>query len=351
MTTIKDVADLAQVSIATVSRVLNNSHPVSPELDARVRRAVETLHYEQNTVARNFRRSESLTLGVIIPDSSNPFFAEITHGAEAVCFAHGYTLVLCNTDEDPRKAAHHLRSLAQQRVAGLMLVSPGQIEGELAKFLQKPYPLVIVDRSLQHVQADTVISDNEAGARAAMEHLLALGHTRIGFISGDPQLETVQLRWHGAKAALAAAGVSLDPALIYYTHEADETTDQPDNQPDDQPQAGFRGAAHLLGLPTPPTALFAFNDLMAFGALSCAHGRGLHIPRDLSVIGFDDISLASFAVPPLTTIAQPKAELGRQAAEMLIRRLHGAAGAPERAILPTRLMVRASTAVPRGASA
>jgi LacI family transcriptional regulator len=333
MTTIKDVADQAGVSIATVSRVLNQNRYVSPELNERVRQAIADLHYEQNALARNLRRSESLTLGIIIPDSTNPFFAEVARGIEDVCFEQGYLVILCNTSEDPEKAAAYLSSLRQNRVAGVIIVSPGELHTELRQSLRAKYPLVVADRLLPGLPIDSVISDNGVGAEQAVHHLLALGHRRIGVVVGNhlDTRQTIKARLNGVLRTLAEAGLAIDEDLIYT--ETDYT-----------PEGGYAAACSLLERPNPPTAIFAFNDLLAFGVVSYAYQQGIRIPEHLSVVGFDDINLAAYIAPALTTIAQPKYELGRKAADILLDRIHGELCPPRTLVLPTRLVVRQSTA-------
>ena len=335
MSTITDVANLANVSIATVSRVLNETGPVSPELERRVLDAVKKLSYQPNTMARSLRRSESLTIGVLIPDSRNPYFAELAKAIEDACSLEGYTVVLCNTDEQPEKAVNYLNTLYQQRVAGLIVVTPGQIVPQLQRLLDRGFPLVIADRPLPLLEADTVTADHYHGAQQAMQHLVDLGHRRIGFLVTDRYLETIKLRWAGVEDTLRTAGITVEDRYIY--HQADFL-----------PESGYEGAKALLCQETPPTAIFAFNDLMAYGVLHYAHTHGLQIPEHVSVVGFDDILISSHTVPSLTTVAQPKYELGQKAAKFLLRRIQKSEVSIENIILPTKLIVRASTGVARG---
>ncbi|MDY0094493.1 MAG: LacI family DNA-binding transcriptional regulator [Candidatus Vecturithrix sp.] len=330
MSTIKDVAHLAQVSIATVSRVLNNTGPVRSELEERVLEAVRKLSYQPNKMARNLRRSESLTIGVLIPDSRNPFFAELAKGIEDTCAAEGYTVVLCNTDEQTEKAIHYLNTLYQQRVAGLIVVSPGQIASHLQRLLDRRFPLVIADRPLPLLETDSVVADNYSGACQAMQHLLSLEHRRIGLIVSDRYLETVRLRWAGVEDTLRMTGIVLDKDLIY-------------SKGDFLPQSGYVGAEVLLKQEPPPTAIFAFNDLMAYGVLHYAQTKGWKVPENLAVIGFDDIMMSSYTNPSLSTVGQPKYELGQKAAEMLLRRFQQSDTPFQQIVLPTSLVVRAST--------
>lgn len=333
MATIKDVAELASVSIATVSRVLNSSAYVSPELEIRVHQAIKQLGYRPNALARHLRRSENPTIGILIPDSKNPFFAEMAKGAEDVCFPQGFVAVLCDTDEQPSKAIGHLDLLYQQRAAGFMVVSPGQITPHLQQLLDDGYRIVIVDRALSSLETDSVVSDNYGGARQAVEHLLALGHRRIGFIVSNLEHETIQGRWAGVKDAMLCAGIKIDPDLVY-------------TEGDELPATGYEGAEFILEHKNPPTAIFAFNDMMALGVLRYAQQHKIDVPKDLSVVGFDDMLLASYSTPSLTTILQPKYELGQKAARLLLRRLRGDESQFVRMTLPTKLIVRESTAPP-----
>ncbi len=331
MSTIRDVAELADVSIATVSRVLNDSGYVSPELAARVREAIDTLGYQRNAVARNLRRRESLTIGMLIPNSNNPFFAEIARGVEDFYFDKGFMVVLCNTDENPDKEASYFNTLSQQRVAGLIVVSTGQRTPHLQRLLRDGFPIVLVDRPLPDLPTDSVVSDNYGGARQAIQHLIDLRHRRIGLVIGQWYLETIKTRVKGALDTLQAAQIPLDPQLIH----------------DDSsllPRSGYDAARQLLDLPNPPTAIFAVNDLLAFGVLNHAHERRIMVPEQLSVVGFDDIMMASYSAPGLTTVVQPKYNLGRTVADILLRRIQGNRNPPERHVLPTRLEIRQSTA-------
>jgi len=331
MPTIKDVADLANVSIATVSRVLNESGYVKPELETRVRDAIAQLGYQPNVLARNLRRSESMTIGMLIPDSNNPFFAEIARGVEEVSFNNGYTVVLCNTDEKPEREAAYFDALYQQRVAGFVLVSTGKLTVRLRQLQEEGYPIVVLDRPMLDLETDSVISDNYDGARQAVQYLLDQGHRSIGFIIGSTHLETIRSRWAGVQDTMRVAGVRIQPNQVV------------DNG-DFLPPSGYAAAERLINQPDPPTAILAFNDLMAFGVLNYAQTHGISVPTQLSVIGFDDIMMASYVIPALTTVSQHKYELGRRGAEILIRRIQGNKTALDQITVPTQLIVRQSTA-------
>jgi len=334
MPTITDVAELANVSIATVSRVLNGSAYVSPKLEARVQEAIEQLSYRPNVLARHLRRNENPTIGILIPDSQNPFFAEMAKGIEDLCFAQGFVAVLCDTDEQPSKAIGHLDLLYQQRAAGFAVVSPGQLTPHLQQLLDDGYRIVVVDRALSTLSTDSVVSDNYGGGRKAVEHLVELGHRRIGFVVSNLEHETIQGRWAGARDAMEIAGLEIDPDSVY--------TDG-----DELPGSGYEGAERILRQEKPPTAIFAFNDLMAFGVLRYAQKHDILVPQELSVVGFDDMMMASYSTPSLTTIRQPKYELGQKAAKLLLDRVRGDTSPPVQLTLPTKLVIRESTAPPQ----
>jgi LacI family transcriptional regulator len=333
MPTIKDVARHAGVSIATVSRVLNDTGFVSPDLEQRVRKAVSETGYRPNAVARNLRRNESVTLGMLVPDNTNPFFAEVAKGVEDHCFERGYTVVLCNTGESPDRAERYITTLFEHRVAGFIIISPAGLRPHIQRMVDEGYPIVVADRLLTDISTDAVVSNNRAGARDAMAHLLGLGHRRIGLIVGNSPLGAIQSRIQGVEEALGENGLAIDPELTIF--DADYLA-----------PAGYAAAEALLCKPNPPTAIFAFNDLMAFGVLNYAYTHHIAVPQELSVVGFDDIAVAEYSVPPLTTVAQPKYDLGKVVAELLVRRIQGDEQPPVTQVLPTRLVVRQSTAQP-----
>lgn len=330
MVTIRDVAVRAGVSVTTVSHVINQSRPVSAELRERVLAAMTELGFQPNAVARSLRSRQTHTFGMILPDSANPFFAEVARGIEDASFAFGYSVIVCNSDGDPARELRYINLLAQKRVDGLLLVAAGECAQRTALLKACAIPAVIIDRELPDLTADCVLIDNAEGGRLAIEHLLALGHRRIGCIAGPAALSPGLDRLAGYRQALHAARLAPDDALIV--------------NGDFHDRGGYAAAQALLSLPDPPTAIFAGNDLMALGAMAAAHAAGVQIPAELSIVGFDDIHLAAFLNPPLTTVAQPKHELGVLAAEMLFARLEQPALPARRRLLSTQLVVRGSTA-------
>lgn len=337
---IRDVAARAGVSVTTVSHTLNATRFVSAAAQAKVHEAAHALGYVPSEIARGLKHNTTRTLGMLVPNNSNPYFAEIIRGVEHRCYGAGYSLLLCNSNDDAQRQIDHLRVLAERRVDGLVLVASGDDEEIVACCKDLRLPLVLVDREIDSIAADLIEVDHAAGGELATAHLLALGHARVACIVGPADLRPSQQREAGWRRALARAGV---------TPHADEIV-----RGDFGPQSGAVAMQQLLRSAQPPTAVFVCNDMMAIGALHAAHEAGVDVPRQLSIVGFDDIELAAYTSPPLTTVAQPKEAIGTGAAELLLERLRDGRTAPRRAILQPELHVRASTAPPQqppGASA
>ena len=325
-----NVAERAGVSITSVSHVINATRPVSDKLRERVLSAMQELGYQQNLLARGLRRGETHTLGMIIPDSANPFFAAVTRGVEDTSFEQGYSVILCNSDGDLDKELVYTNVLSEKRVDGILFVAAGVSTTHIQALQAQRRPLVVVDRDIPAVAVDSVLTDNAQGGRLATEHLMALGHRRIGCIMGSSSLTPSADRVSGYRQALATAGVAVDTALIV--------------KGDFQYASGYRAAQQFLAMDDAPTAIFACNDLMAIGAIRAALELGRQVPADLSVVGFDDVRLASFVNPPLTTIVQPKYTMGVIATTMLLERLRDPEVLPRRRVLDTYLLRRQSTA-------
>ena len=329
MVTLRDVARRAGVSTSTVSHVLNGTRPVSEELRRRVLDAMHELGYEPNAVARSLKVNRSNTIGLIISDISNPFFTAVVRGVEDVAQARGYTVILCNSDEDVAKETTYLKVLRSKRVDGLILAPAGRPHEYLRNLVKADFPLVFLDRDIEGLGVAAVLLDNEGAARQAVRHLVDLGHRRIGMITGRPSISTTTERLAGYLAALREAGLPVDERLIVSGGSSIE---------------GGRAAANaLLDLDPRPTAIFSANNLMTIGALVAIDARGLSIPEDIALVGFDDFPWSGVLRPRLTTVAQPTYELGRMAAEVLLRRLAGSRSEPpERVVLPGKLTVRES---------
>jgi LacI family transcriptional regulator len=307
MVTIRDVAAIAQVSTSTVSHVINDTRYVSPATRERVLNAMAKLNYSPNRLARSLRSSRTLTLGVLLPNSANPFFAELLLGVEAACFDLGYNIIMGNANDNPARELAYLEVLLSRKVDGILLISTGAFKESIALLASHDVPVVVVDRATNLPSVDEIFTENKQGGMIATNYLLNLGHVRIGCITGPSFLTPSAERVAGYYEAMKAAGISADSRWVVIG--------------DFQHETGYSGCQRLLRLPEPPTAIFACNDLMAVGALCAVHEAGLRVPDDISVIGYDDIPLASYTVPRLTTIAQPARQLGRLAVERLVARL------------------------------
>lgn len=321
-----------------MSHVLNGTRHVSPELTLRVRETADRLGYTPNRTARSLRLRRTQTIGLVVPDV-NPFFAELARAIEDEGFAAGYTTVLGNSDSRPERERAYLQTLVAKQVDGLILAATLHDAEALAAIVSRSRtPVVVVDRELELPGVDMVLADNVRGGHAATSHLVALGHRRIGCIAGAwvDRLPTSG-RMEGYRSALAEAGIDPDPRWIV--------------EGDFEYGGGRRGLARLLDADPSVTAVFAMNDQMAIGALAELGARGIRVPAELSVCGFDDAFPAALVSPPLTTVRQPLGDLGRAAVELLLARMRGAApDEPVRRLFPTELVVRESTAGCRGSS-
>jgi len=329
MTTIKDVAQHAKVSITTVSHVINGTRFVSENSRLRVQQAIEALNYVPSALARSLKSSRTHTVGMMIPNSSNPYFAEIIRGIEDTCFEAGFNVILCNSDDDPHKQGTYVRVLSEKQIDGLIVLSSGSDLELLDTLRSASMPQVVVDREIDDLAADLVEVNHEAGGYLATRHLLELGHSRIACIAGPQALSPSRQRVEGYQRALNEAGIGVDNRLL---RTGDFTS-----------EGGHRAMHALLALPERPSAVFASNDLMAIGAICAAAQGGLVIPRDLSVVGFDDIALAAYSNPPLTTVVQPKHQTGELAARLLLERIAEPGRALQREILQPKLCVRQSS--------
>ncbi len=336
MPTIKDVARVAGVSITTVSHVLNDTRFVSDELRTRVLAAMEELDYRPNVLARGLRRGETKTIGLVVPDNSNPFFAEIARTVEDVGFNAGYSVILCNSDDNLAKEAAYVEVLIAKQVDGVVFIASGSSQEHLAALSQQGVPYVVVDREIDGSLADVILVNNELGGYMATRHLIELGHQRIACITGPSQLTPSADRVHGYQRALREFGISEDEELVV--------------PGDFRAQGGTVACEQLLQLGPPPSAIFACNDMMAIGVLRAARDAGLHVPGDLSVVGFDDIPLASVVSPALTTVAQPITELARHSVRFLLARMQSSHEdrPTQRVVLEPQLVVRDSCGPCRG---
>lgn len=328
MVTIRDVARQAGVSTTTVSHVINETRFVDPETEERVRQAIAQLGYRRNMLARSLRRQETHTIGLLVPDNSNPFFAEVARVIEDAGFAQGYSVILCNSDLSEAKQAAYLDVLLSKRVDGLLLVSSVAQPGPLEQIRAAGVPVVVVDRDVGDLPVDQVMVANDDGGYLAGDYLLRLGHRTIGCITGLHDETPSSGRVLGFQRALAAAGVPLAAEAVVRGNE--------------RYAGGEAAMAELLQRDLGLSAVFVFNDVMAIGALSALRRAHVPVPDQVSVIGFDDIVQAAAMVPALTTIAQPVTALGQVSVRLLFERIRQPQRPPSRVALPTHLVERES---------
>lgn len=329
--TLKELAARARVHPSTVSRVANNDPGlrIAAATRARIEALLRETEYRPNGVARGLKLRQTLVLAVVIPDVTNPFFAALFRGIEDGAAVKGYNVLLCNTDGSPERQHSHLQSLNARRVDGVILASTVLKDPSVRWLRHQRIPYVLVNRSSDEGQDPFVGSDDVLGARLATQHLLSLGHVRIGHLAGQPTVSTGALRRRGYLAALSDAGVPADPALIVESGYTEE--------------GGTRAAQRLLSLKAPPTAVFAVTDMSAVGAYTAARRLGRRIPQDLAVVGYNDIPLASRLIPGLTTVHVPIQELGAAAARMLLDQIETGTLVQRRVIFNPALVVRGSS--------
>jgi LacI family transcriptional regulator, galactose operon repressor len=313
-TNIGDVAALAGVSAASVSRVMTGSRTVKPETRERVEQAVAELGYIPNQSARSLKLSRSNLFACVIPDIANPFFPELVRGVEDIAIAQGYGTLLCNTDDDPLKEAAYLDLLAQRRIDGLIMIPSRDEEppAGLHRLMDQGTPVVVIDRLLQGFEGDSIMVDNRLGGMQAAQHLVELGHRRIAIINRSLDTSTARLRQDGYEEVLISEAL-LDDSLVKlgsFTFEFG------------------RDAARELLSSAPdarPTAILAGSDVLAISALQTVHEIGLQVPDDISIVGFDGIAMSQLMSPPLTTVKQPIYQMAHLAANLLVERARGTA--------------------------
>jgi len=329
MVTIRDVAEKAGVSVATVSHVINGTRKVAPETEARVRRAMEELGYQPNAIAQSLRKRTTYAIGILVSDITNPFFATLVRGAEDAALEAGYSVIVCNSDEDPQKEDMYIRALWRRRIDG-MLIAPTRdgTSPAIQELAQRKLPFVFVDRKAKGIEADAVLSDNVGGAYLATKHLIERGHKRIGIILGIPGATTTEERLLGYRQALEEASLPFSEELVVWGGYRME--------------GGRKACAKLLSLMDPPTAIFSTNNLMTLGVLQELFHRGIKIPEKIAVVGFDDLEWAEIVHPPLTVVAQRPYEIGYQAFKLLLGRLNRFEGIQEVRV-PVELKIRGTS--------
>ncbi|GAA1492278.1 LacI family transcriptional regulator [Curtobacterium herbarum] len=328
--TIKDVAARAGVSAATASRVLSGNAATSEESRRAVEQAAKDLDFRPNLQARALRSTRSDTIGLLVSDVRNPFFADLAHSIEQAALAEGYVTLLGNANERADQQNRYLDTLIARRVDGVIVAPQGNDTGTVQQLVDRQVPTVFVDRVIPGLDVPSVTTDSSTGIRQTVEHLAALGHTRIGYIAGPQSVSTGRERFTAYQDAVVAAGLSEDPDLIVFG--------------DFQAASGSAGVTTLLQLADPPTAIFAADSLMAVGAIAILNRLGLRLGRDIALVAFDDIEWFSLLEPALSVVAHSVEDMGRVAVDLLRDVIDG--GRPESVRLPSELIVRASSATP-----
>jgi LacI family transcriptional regulator len=322
---IKDVAKLAGVSPACVSLALNEKPYVSKKAKQRIYKAVREIGYRPNIVARSLRKKKTGIIGLVLSDIANPFFPEIARGVEERAREYGFNVILCNTDADPFQEKNSIEILLSRQIDGLIITS-ARSTANLNEYLREDCPTVLVNRDPFPGRFDFVGIDNISSARTAVNHLIKLGHKRIAFIEGEPESPASFGRYKGYKEALQEAGFSLQENYVkigYLKYEG-----------------GYRAMISFLKEFLLPTAVFCANDMMALGAIDACVDKGIKVPQDIAVVGFDDIWVASLKSVQLTSMRQPRYQMGVKAVDLMIERVESERSEIKRVILPTKLVIR-----------
>lgn len=328
MATIQDVAKAAGVSVATVSRVLNDSPNVSEKTKEAVMSTIKRLDYKPNLLGRNLRRSETRLVLVLLPNIANPFYSRIVKGIEDVGHKNGYNVMLCNTNSELDREKLYLQLLKNRLADGVIFMAPVVGEEELSR-IGCEFPVVQCCEYKEGAKVSRVSIDNFSAAYKAVRHLTSLGHKRIGLISAANIYVSTIKREEGYEKALLDAGLSPDSRFV--------------KRGDHSFKGGIRAASQLLSLKDRPTAIFAISDMMAIGAMRAAAENGLQVPKDIAVVGFDNIDFAAMCNPMLTTVSQPKYDIGCAAMELLLSQIRGELKEPCDVFLENELIIREST--------
>lgn len=327
---VKKIAEIAGVSTATVSRVLNGSDKVRESTAKRVMKVVEEMNYRMDHVARRMKvkQTDSLVVGLMITDIDNPFFSSVAKGVEDVVSKNKLVMMICNTNENPEKERFFLNAMLSEKVSGAIIVPT---KGNLDFFqdlVEDGFPMVMVDRKPKNLKIDAVSLNNQKGSYEAVKKLVENNHNRIGFVAGIKGLSNTEERLAGYQQALNESGINIKDELIVYGDYVEE--------------GGRKAITKFMSLDEPPTAIFSSNNLMTLGCIKEIYKRKLSIPGDIAIIGFDDSTWAEALIPPLTTVKQPGYELGVNAAELLIKRLANGDSNSIDVVLNPELVVRES---------
>jgi LacI family transcriptional regulator len=331
--TLEEVAALAQVSRATAARALNGYGYVGKETGRRVRAAAEHLGYQTNRVAQALRSGQLPIIGFVPGDIQNPFFARIAHDIDVALRRHRYNVLIASSEENAEQERQVVAGLRALNPQGMILAPASTKEARhIADLLRDGMPVVLIDRLVRHVACDSVTVDNKAGARDAVQHLVEMGHSRIGFLGDKTPIFTTEERLSGYRKALSAHGIDYDARLVVTARAT--------------VQDAIEATQRLFRRRSAPTALLTVDSVMTQGAMLGLRALGLRIPADVSLIGFDDFDLATFTDPPITVVAQPTAEIGRLAAQLLLDRLERRDLKPRSVRFPTKLIRRGSVQAP-----
>ncbi|WP_028987033.1 LacI family DNA-binding transcriptional regulator [Thermicanus aegyptius] len=331
--TIYDVARIASVSIATVSKVINGKGNISDKTRQKVLNVMKELQYQPNVLASALTGKRTYTIGLLLPDISNPFFAEIARAVEDRGGELGFNVMICSTDNNDAKVEKYISLLRQKSVDGIIIGTGVQDQEILASIATEGFPLALIARDMPSLAVDTVLVDDFVGGYLATKHLLDLGHRRIAVVTENLKVSSSRDRLRGYRQALEDKGICYDETLI-------KTTDF-------SIADGKKKALELFEAELLPTAVFACNDLLAIGVMQAAKERGLRVPADLSVVGFDNTILATITDPMLTTVAQPIEHMGKQVVDLLVQQMTQEPRTKQRVILRPELIIRNSTNVPK----
>lgn len=323
----KNVAKLANVSIATVSRVFTGSDTVADETRKKVMKVIKELDYHPNVLARQLRRMKTKTIVVVVPDITNTFFSQVLRGIEVIARGNGYRVLLGDTENNIAIERKYLKALYEKYADGLILLT-ARMERDRIESLAEKYPVVLACEYLKGSNIPTVSIDNINAARRATEHLIKLGHKRIAHITGPMNVVLSRDRLKGYKQTMKTYGVEIDPLLI--------------NEGDFYYKTGYDLMLKLMSIDNPPTAIFAANDEMAIGAIKAIQSQGLKVPEDIAIVGFDNIEMSAFFSPSLTTIGQPTYKIGEKAMNLLLNLFRGKKLKKNQFVLDTKLIVRES---------
>ncbi|CAH8235547.1 substrate-binding domain-containing protein [Vibrio aestuarianus] len=329
MATMKDIARLAGVSTSTVSHVINKSRFVSEDIAERVNKAAQDLNYAPSALARSLKMNRTRTIGMLVTTSTNPFFGEVVKGVERSCYHKGYNLILCNTEGDNERMKASINTLLQKRVDGLLLMC-STLEGERIEVFDRypDIPVVVMDWGPMLFASDKIQDNSLSGGYIATNYLIECGHKEIGCITGPLIRHQAQMRYEGYKRAVLEAGLEINPQWIV--------------ESDFECEGGYEAFNRMLEKGPLPSSIFVSNDMMAMGVINAAHEKGIRIPEDVSIMGYDDIHIARFMSPALTTVHQPKYRLGKVAVETLLKKLEKETLEPQVVQLDPTLVVRKS---------